>query len=92
MTNETNGRRVSKTRLATPGETALPEWMDSGFDDEQTFDVTCVIGSVKIGAGTMSPHVAAFALIAEHDAPGRYSFPMAHGGMCHVTVEHEPVA
>lgn len=53
-----------------------------------TFDVTCVIGSVEVGVGDVPPHVAAFQLIAEHDAPGTYTFPHAVGGQTRVTVEH----
>lgn len=54
-----------------------------------SFDVTCVIGSVVLdpdheGEG---PHVVAMKLIAEHDAPGTYSFPMIDGRTQRVTVE-----
>ena len=54
-----------------------------------TFDVTCVIGTVEVGHGDESPHVVAFKLIAEHDAPGTYTFPSANGGTTRVTVEYE---
>jgi hypothetical protein len=50
------------------------------------FDVVCTIGRVEFGNGNMPPHVAAFALIAEADMPGTYSFPTANGGVCEVTV------
>lgn len=53
------------------------------------FDVVCTIGRVELGPdGEDSPHVAAFKLIAQHDAPGTFSFPMRDGGECAVTVEY----
>lgn len=54
-----------------------------------TFDVTCVIGTVEVGEGEESPHVVAFKMIAEHDAPGTYTFPHANGGTTRVTVEYD---
>lgn len=52
------------------------------------FDVTCVIGRVEFGEGDEHSSVVAFKLIAQHDAPGVYSFPNADGTTCRVTVEH----
>lgn len=54
--------------------------------DAGGFDVVCTIGRVEFGNGSVSPEVAAFKLIAEHGAPGGYSFPTAAGGLCHVEV------
>lgn len=54
------------------------------------FDVTCVIGHVDIdpyGEG-MSPHEAAFLLIARHDTRGTFQFPMEDGRTMSVTVEY----
>lgn len=52
------------------------------------FDVVCVVGTVIVGNdGDETPHMAAFRLIAEHDAPGTYSFPNAYGGTTEVNVE-----
>lgn len=65
------------------------------WEDRQTkpitgFDVTCVIGRVEFSeAGTSDPRVVAFAMIAEHGAEGSYSFPMANGQTCVVTVNHD---
>lgn len=58
-----------------------------------SFDVTCVIGTVELdgGVGGLSPHEAAFLLIAQHDAPGTYQFPMPDGRTMAVTVDHEEV-
>lgn len=53
------------------------------------FDVVCTIGRVELGEdGEDSPHVAAFKLIAQHDTPGTFTFPMSDGGECAVTVEY----
>lgn len=53
-----------------------------------TFDVTCVIGTVEVGAtGDHAPHVVAMQLIAEHDAQGTFTFPMPDGRTQRVTVE-----
>jgi len=63
-------------------------WEDDRFG---SFDITCVIGTVEYernGDGRPA-HVAAFEMVAMHDTPGRFSWPMPHGGTCHVTVEHE---
>jgi hypothetical protein len=57
-----------------------------------SFDVTCVIGTVRTDAANgeyESPHVAAFALIAKHNADGTYTFPHADGGTVRVTVERD---
>lgn len=63
------------------------EWRDDPFGG---FDVTCVIGHVSLDpAGATPAHVAAFSLIAEHDAPGSYRFPMADGRTCLVDVSWE---
>lgn len=60
---------------------------DSGYGG---FDVTCVIGRIDIVPnGEESPHVAAFKLIAQHDARGHFSFPMADGRTCSVAVDWE---
>lgn len=55
----------------------------------ESFDVTCTIGTVFLGNGEESPHVAAFKLIAMHDTPGTYRFPMGNGGTVVVDVEYE---
>lgn len=53
------------------------------------FDVTCVIGRVVSHPdGTLSPTMAAWQMIAEHDAEGIYSFPMADGRTARITVEY----
>lgn len=58
------------------------------------FDVTCVIGRVEFGdpGHAADPRVAAFMLIAEHGAPGLYSFPNPDGTICTVDVEHQEEA
>jgi hypothetical protein len=57
---------------------------------EFDFDVTCVLGSVHVQPGEgPSPHVAAFSMIAEHDVPGTYSFPMSNGQTCVVSYSYE---
>lgn len=66
-----------------------PEHGPMGFD----VVVQAVIGHVDVqpfGEGE-SPHVAAFRLIAGHDTPGSYSFPMADGRVCRVEVEYAEV-
>jgi len=56
------------------------------------FDVTCVIGRVTFDPdASMTPTVAAFALIGEHDAPGTYVFPHPVQGEIVVTVEYPVV-
>jgi hypothetical protein len=58
--------------------------------DVDGFDVVCKVGRVSFNDKTgMPPHVAAFQLIAEHDAPGVYSFPMPDGRTCSVDVAFE---
>jgi len=55
------------------------------------FDVTHVIGTVKLGGGNLDPHVAAMHLIGEFTADGaggEYRFPAEGGGEVVVTVEH----
>jgi hypothetical protein len=55
-----------------------------------SFDVTCVVGTVALtGNGTMSAQVAAFTLIAEHNAEGTFRFPNEDGTTCVVTVDRE---
>lgn len=56
----------------------------------ESFDVVCVIGTVHLNAhsGFVNPNHAAMMLIAEHDAPGFYSFPMEDGRTQTVTVEY----
>jgi len=51
------------------------------------FDVTCTIGRVVFGEGEHTPVEAAFLLIAQHGAPGTFSFPAEQGGEIVVTVE-----
>jgi hypothetical protein len=55
---------------------------------EGGFDVTCVIGSVRFGEGDMDPVEAAFKLIGQHRAEGRYQFPHEDGGEWIVEVGH----
>lgn len=53
------------------------------------FDVTCVIGRVEFDAtGDLSPHEAAFLLIARHDTRGTFCFPMEDGRTMSVTVDY----
>jgi hypothetical protein len=63
------------------------------FDEglgQHFFEVTAVIGRVDLSPnGTVDPVLAAFALIGEHRAPGRYSFPHEDGGRWVVNVEVE---
>jgi len=74
----------------TNGKGVKRPWREDELDTMPGFDVTCVIGRVVIaGGGPHPPHVAAFMLIAEHDAPGTYTFPMANGNECRVTVVHD---
>jgi len=45
------------------------------------------IGEVTVSDdGPMTTHQAAYALIANHDTPGTYEFPMSSGAICEVTV------
>jgi hypothetical protein len=54
-----------------------------------SFDVTCVIGTVVYDdLSSEAANAVAFRLIGEHNAPGTYSFPMANGGTIRVIVEH----
>lgn len=69
----------------------------SPFPDEPfSFAVTlrATIGFVEVSNDPadldMPPHVAAFGLIARHDTPGTYEFPMANGDTCIVEVQHVP--
>lgn len=66
-------------------------WQYDEFTKEPIgFDVTCVIGRVQLDAhGEKPAHVAAFELIALHDAEGEFSFPMTDGRVCHVDVNFE---
>lgn len=55
----------------------------------------CVVMRQTVGEVTVDPygegpppHVAAFGLIAMHDTPGEYEFPMADGRTCHVSVAY----
>lgn len=69
--------------------------LDDEITDQPTFDVVvqAVIGKVVIDPqGSMSAHVAAFSIIAEHDTPGLYSFPLPDGRTCQVEVAYvQPV-
>lgn len=56
-----------------------------------SFDVTvrAVIGTVETNVfGQRPPHVVAFELIAMHDTPGTYEFPMPDGRTCCVEVAY----
>jgi len=57
----------------------------------ESFDVTCVVGTVDLtnDPTAEAPHVAAFRLIAEHNAEGVYNFPHEDGGAYRITVEVE---
>lgn len=58
-----------------------------GDRDGYGFDVTCVIGRVDVvPQGDVPAHVAAFELIARHDAQGSFRFPMPDGRTCVVDV------
>jgi hypothetical protein len=66
---------------------------DTGNLLADRFDVTCVIGSVVISDQNVettvtTPYEAAMLLIARHDAPGQYNFPMPSGGVTRITVEY----
>lgn len=60
--------------------------------EQAGFDVTCVIGHVLINpygdVDGVSPVMAAFQLIADHDTEGRFSFQY-HGMTQHITIERE---
>lgn len=76
-----------------PRPKAVPAWDDirDPFTGEPfSFPVTvrAVIGRISVGEGEHAPHEAAFLLIARHDEPGVYEFPMANGGVCTVEVTH----
>jgi len=70
-------------------EYGLPE----DEDPELSFDVTvsAIVGHVSVSryGGGISPIMAAFQIIADQDMPGKFSFPMGHGWMQHVTIERE---
>jgi len=53
------------------------------------FDVTCVVGHVDLTheAIGVSPYEAAMRLIAQHGAPGDYSFPLPDGGRAMVSID-----
>ncbi len=56
----------------------------------QSFDVTCVVGTVELTDGPgMSASAQAMILIAEHDAEGVYEFPIGNGQTQRVIVERE---
>lgn len=58
---------------------------------KEGFDVVCVLGHISPSPdGTESATLAAFRLIAEHDAPGEYTFPNGYGGTTFVTVAVPP--
>jgi hypothetical protein len=69
--------------------------MASQYHDEvarSSFLVTMrqVVGEIEVdpyGDGP-PPHVAAFQMIALHDTPGSYEFPMADGRVCSVEVAY----
>lgn len=57
---------------------------------DTVMEVTCVIGEVRITPdGDESPVTVAFRLIAEHDAPGTYSFITPEGYAYGVTVTRD---
>lgn len=55
-----------------------------------SFDVTCVIGTVNLSDDPAGdpPGIVAMRMIAEHDAPGTYRFPRADGTEQVVTIEY----
>lgn len=57
---------------------------------EVLFEVTCVVGAVVRGNGSLTPREAAFLLIARAGHGGTFLFPDEDGSMNHVTVEFEP--
>ena len=58
--------------------------------DSIIMPVTCVIGEVTISPNGDTPVThAAFQLIAEHDAPGTFSFETPDGYVYAVTVERD---
>jgi hypothetical protein len=73
--------RRRKAKIAHERKTGEP------WNDSNGFDVVCTIGRVEFGTGDMSPYVAAFVLIAEHDANGTFQFPNEDGTITSVTVE-----
>lgn len=55
-----------------------------------SFDVTCVVGTVKWDDASPETFTeAAFKLIAQHSAQGTFTFPVPGGGSIRVTVEYE---
>jgi hypothetical protein len=55
----------------------------------RSFPVTQVIGEVTIDRDSdLTAHEAAFLLIARHDTPGDFHFPLSDGRTCEVTVAY----
>lgn len=75
--------------MTTRGK-AIPTETRDGFPaSPESFDVTCVIGTVDFReTGEFSPHEAAFLLIARHDTRGTFKFPMWDGREMSVTVDY----
>lgn len=66
---------------------------DIHYDNEDNyvtgFDVTCVVGHVEFDStGDLTPHEAAFLVIARHDNRGTFQFPMLDGRTMSVTVDY----
>lgn len=54
------------------------------------FAVTCEVGKVEFrDGGELSPSMAAFKLIHDHDAEGTFRFPLVNGQMQVVTITRE---
>ena len=78
--------------MARRTEGPVPAWDLDHMEPMTGFDVVveAVIGTVTLDPmGTVSPHRAAFDLIAQHDMQGTFKFPMADGRTCVVEVGYE---
>lgn len=69
------------TRKLPPLSEVHETWIDENNNpyphaDAPSFDVTCILGTVVLGHGNQTPYAAALALIAEHDGPGTFTFPI----------------
>lgn len=63
--------------------------VDAHSGQPLSFEVTCVLGRVDlVGDGERGAHEAAFALVAQHDTPGDYTFPLGDGRTCRLSVAY----
>lgn len=74
--------------MSTTRKPHVADFYSNSDEEYPGFDVVCSIGHVSLHPdGELPPHVAAFKLIAEHDARGVFQFPMADGRTCTVSVD-----